>query len=179
MQKKTNLFDGKPKKMLHVAPEPCFESRFKKRLGDSYITADLFSPNAMVKMDITNIQFPEQSFDVIYCSHVMEHVLEDRQAMREFHRVLKKDGWAILNVPITSERTYEDPSIVEPADRLRAFGQKNHVRRYGPDYVDRLREAGFTVEDTMVGDMVDVSEAERMGLTRASGAIFYCTKGQT
>jgi SAM-dependent methyltransferase len=176
LQKKTDLFDGKPKKALHVAPEPCFESRFKERLGGSYLTADLFNPHVMVKMDITDIQFPDQSFDVIYCSHVMEHVLEDRQAMREFHRVLKNDGWAILNVPITSDKTYEDPSIVEPQDRLIAFGQKNHVRRYGPDYVDRLREAGFTVEVIRVGDLVSSNEAERMGLTRASGAIHYCTK---
>jgi predicted SAM-dependent methyltransferase len=176
IQKKTDLFDGKPKKVLHVAPEPCFESRFKERLGSGYLTADLLSPHVMVQMDITDIQFADQSFDVIYCSHVMEHVLDDKQAMREFFRVLKKDGWAILIVPITSDKTFEDSSIVLPEDRLKAFGQKNHVRRYGMDYVDRLREAGFTVEVTRVSDLVNATEAEKMGLTRASGAIFYCTK---
>lgn len=176
LQKKTDLFDGKPKKMLHVAPEHCFESRFKKRLDDDYLTADLFNPRAMVKMDITDIQYADQSFDVIYCSHVLEHVPDDKQAMREFLRVLKNDGWAILLVPIISEKTFEDSSIVDPKKRLKAFGQEDHVRRYGPDYVDRLHDVGFNVEISKVGDLADRNDALKMGLTSASGDIFYCTK---
>jgi SAM-dependent methyltransferase len=176
LQKKTNLFDGSPRKMLHVAPEPVFESRFAKQLGADYLSADLFNPRAMVKMDITHIQYPDQSFDVIYCSHVLEHVQNDRQAMREFFRVLRNNGWAILLVPITSEETFEDPSITDPAERLKAFGQEDHVRKYGPDYADRLRDAGFTVQVTKAGDLVGSEEATRMGLTSASGDIFYCTK---
>jgi len=152
--KKTDLFDGTPKKMLHVAPEPCFESRLKKRLGDGYLTTDLYATRAMEKMDITSIEYPDQSFDVIYCSHVLEHVQDDKRAMREFFRVLKNNGWAILLAPITAEKTFEDPSIVDPLERLKAFGQEDHVRRYGPDYVDRLREAGFSVEVTKVNDLV-------------------------
>lgn len=174
--RRTNLFDGKPKKMLHVAPESCFESRLQQRLGDNYITADLFSPRAMVKMDITNIDYPDRSFDVIFCSHVLEHVQDDRKAMREFHRTLKGNGWAILLVPITAEETFEDPSIIEPEERLRAFGQVDHVRIYGPDYADRLRDAGFSVEVTEVNDLAQNDEALRMGLTPASGEIYYCTK---
>ncbi len=127
-------------------------------------------------MDITNIEYPDQSFDVIYCSHVLEHVQDDKRAMREFFRVLKNNGWAILLVPITSEKTFEDPSIIEPLERLQAFGQENHVRRYGPDYVDRLCEAGFSVEVTKVNDLVQSNEAVKMGLTLASGEIYYCTK---
>lgn len=176
LQKKTDLFDGKPKKMLHVAPESCLESRFKERIGSGYLTADLFSPRAMVKMDITDIQFANESFDVIYCSHVLEHVLDDKQAIRELFRVLKNNGWAILLVPIASERTFEDSSIVDPKERLKAFGQEDHVRRYGPDYVERLRDAGFTVEITEVGDLANSDETARMGLTLASGEIYYCTK---
>lgn len=173
---KTALFDGTPKKMLHVAPERCFESKFKQRFGDNYLTADLFAPRVMVKMDITDIEYPDQSFDVIYCSHVLEHVQDDKKAMREFFRVLKNDGWAILLVPVTSEKTFEDPSIVDPVERLKVFGHKDHVRRYGPDYVDRLREAGFSVEITKVNDLVQSDEAVIMGLTPASGEIYYCTK---
>jgi len=176
LQKETNLFNGQPKKMLHVAPESCFESRFKKRLGESYLTADLNNPQAMVKMDITDIQYNDQSFDVIYCSHVLEHVKDDKKALREFYRVLKKDGWAILQVPMTNEPTFEDSSIIEPAERLRIFGQEDHVRTYGPDYVDRLRAAGFTVKITRVTDLVNNEEAIRMGLTSASDEIYYCTK---
>lgn len=176
IQKKTNLFDGKRRKMLHVAPELCLEPRFKEHLGDTYLTADLHGPSAMVAMDITDIQYPAQSFDVIYCSHVLEHVQDDRRAMREFHRVLKSDGWAIVLVPITSERTYEDASIVDPRERCRVFGQEDHVRRCGPDYVDRLREAGFTVEVIAISDLVNDREAVEMGLTPDNGTIYYCTK---
>jgi len=176
LSKQTDFLDGTPKNMLHIAPESCFESKFKERLGDNYLTADLFNPRAMVKMDITNIEYADGSFDVIYCSHVLEHVQDDKRAMREFFRVLKNDGWAILLVPITSERTFEDPSIVDPVERLKYFGQKDHVRRYGRDYVDRLREAGFSVEVTKVNDLVQSDEAVRMGLTPASSEIYLCTK---
>jgi len=176
IQKKTNLFDGKPKTMLHVAPESCFEPRFRKHLGDNYLTADLFNRRAMVRMDVADIQYADQSFDIIACSHVLEHVQDDRRAMREFFRVLKNDGWAILLVPITSEHTIEDPSIVDPKERLRVFGQEDHVRRYGPDVVDRLREAGFTVEIIGINDLVNDKEAIEMGLTADTGMIYYCTK---
>lgn len=175
-QKNTDLFHGETKKMLHVAPEQCFESIFKDRLGDNYLTADLLNSRAMVKMDICDIQFPDGSFDVIYCSHVLEHVLDDQQAMREFFRVLDSNGWAILNVPITRETTFEDSSIVDPQERLKAFGQEDHVRRYGQDYVERLRDSGFTVKIIKVGDLANSDEVVSMGLTQASGEIFFCTK---
>jgi hypothetical protein len=172
----TCLFDGNPKKMLHIAPEPCLAPRLKNKLGDDYLSADLFDPGAMVKMDVTAIQFPAEHFDVIYCSHVLEHILEDRKAMREFCRVLKPDGWAILLVPISAERTMEAPAIVAAAARRRIFGQEDHVRRYGPDYVDRLKEAGFSVLVGRVHELFGREEIIRMGLTAATGDIFYCTK---
>ena len=179
LQKKTNFFDGKPKKMLHVAPEYCFESRFKELLGDDYLTADLSSPRAMVKMDITDIQYADNSFDVIYCSHVLEHVVDDKQAMKEFLRVLKDDGWAILLVPITRKKTFEDSSIVDPKERLKAFGDRDHCRRYGLDYVERLRNVGFTVKITTVGDLADANDSVKMGLPlpkSTAGDIYYCIK---
>ena len=172
----TDLFDDKPKKMLHIAPEKCLEPTLQTRLGENYLTADLSNPEAMIKMDICDIQFPDQSFDVIYCSHVLEHVMDDRRAMKEFFRVLKDRGWAILNVPITSEKTFEDSSIVDPEERLKAFGQEDHVRRYGPDYIDRLRESGFTVKVIEVDHLANSEQAKRMGLTRATGEIYFCTK---
>ncbi len=176
LQRKTDLFDGSAKRMLHVAPELCFEPRLRKLLGDGYLTADLVDPLAMVQMDITSIGYPDRSFDVIYCSHVLEHVPDDRKAMREFRRVLADHGWAILLVPVTGEKTFEDPAITEPSERRIAFGQEDHVRRYGADYVDRLREAGFTVDVTGVSDLVERDEAVEMGLSEASGLIYYCTK---
>jgi len=173
----TNLFDDTPKRMLHVAPERCFEPRLRHRLGKNYITADLLNPRAMVKMDVTDIQYPDGYFDVIYCSHVLEHVPDDRKAMREFLRVLKPDGWAVLIVPTGPGRTFEDPSITDPSERLKAFGQEDHVRKYGTDYVDRLRESGFKVKVSNASGLLEKSDIELMGLTPASGEIYYCTRG--
>lgn len=172
----TDLFDGRPRSMLHVAPEPVLEQHFRERIGEGYLTADLFDPRAMVRMDITDIDRPDGTFDVIYCSHVLEHVEDDRKAMREMCRVLKPDGWAILLVPITEEITFEDPSITDPRERLRVFGQEDHVRRYGRDYPDRLREAGFDVEMVEARDFLESDRIERMAITPAAGEIFVCRK---
>jgi len=103
----------------------------------------------MVKMDITDIQYPDASFDAIICNHVLEHVPDDRRAMRELYRVLKPGGWAILQVPYSEQITQsiEDPSITTPEARARVFGQEDHVRIYAKeDYLTRLEEAGFRME---------------------------------
>lgn len=175
-KRKTDLFNRRPIKMLHVAPEPVFEKLLRCHLGPAYITADLYNPRAMIKMDITDIQYPDESFNVIYCSHVLEHVSDDIQAMREFFRTLKSDGWAILLVPITADRTFEDPSITNPTDRMKLFDQEDHVRRYGSDYVERLREAGFEVKVTIPSDFLSREEIIHMGITKEAGEIYYCTK---
>lgn len=173
---RTNLFSPVPKTMLHVAPESCLAERFQAHLGDGYLSADLCDDRAMVRMDVTDIHYPDESFDVVYCSHVLEHVDDDRRAIRELYRVLRPGGWAILLVPVTGEETFEDPEITDPRDRLEAFGQEDHVRRYGPDVVDRFREAGFTVQVTRVADLAAADAAVTLGLTPASGEIFHCTK---
>lgn len=140
-----------------------------------YISADLNSPMAMVKMDITNILYEDNSFDVILCSHVLEHVVDDRKAMRELFRVLKPGGWGILQVPILRDKTFEDPSIVSPEDRERIFGQKDHVRIYGRDYKDRLEEAGFTVKvDGYVRELGD-DKIKKHGLSEDQD-IYFCAK---
>jgi predicted SAM-dependent methyltransferase len=113
---------------------------------------------------------------VVYCSHVLEHVPDDRKALREFHRVLKRDGWAIILVPITVSRTIEDPHETDPKERLRRFGQDDHVRRYGPDFLDRLRAAGFKVKVVRVADVVSEADMNQIALTPATGDIYYCTK---
>lgn len=174
----TKLFAGPPAgtSFLHVAPERCFEPRLRKRLGAGYLTADLENPSADVRMDVTRIEYPDAAFDVVYCSHVLEHVPDDRKALREFHRVLRRDGWAIILVPITVDATVEDPTETDPKERLRRFGQDDHFRRYGPDFLDRLRAAGFSVRVVRVAEVASPSEASLMGLTAASGEIFYCTK---
>jgi SAM-dependent methyltransferase len=175
-QRKTNLFSGLSLKMLHIAPEEIFEKLLRGRLGNNYLTADLHNPAAMVRMDIMDIQYPDESFDVIYCCHVLEHVPDDKKAMREFFRVLRHDGWAILLVPVTAKETFEDSSITEPAERLKYFGDPTHVRLYGPDYIERLKGAGFSVELSRPSDFLAREEIERMGITSAAGDIYYCTK---
>ena len=175
LNRKTDLFKREMKgAMLHVAPESILESKFRSLLGKHYLTADYFDPRADVKMDIMNIAYPDQTFDVIYCSHVLEHVPDDRRAMREFRRVLKQDGWAVLLVPITAEKTFEDPTIEDPKERLRLFGQEDHVRRYGPDYAERLGQAGFLVECIRPSAFLSPPEIADMALTKAGGDIYLC-----
>ncbi|MEA2347614.1 MAG: hypothetical protein QOG62_1401 [Thermoleophilaceae bacterium] len=145
-----------PMSLLHFAPEPVFRRRLKAVPTLRYTTADLSSPEADEHFDITSIPHPDGSFDAIICSHVLEHVEDDRRALRELHRILAPAGWAIVMVPVDREReqTYEDPAIGDPADRKREFWQEDHVRLYGRDFPDRLREAGFTVTlDSYVADL--------------------------
>ena len=176
LQRRTDLFDGRATKLLHVAPEACFRDRLAEALGDGYLSADLKNPAALVEMDVTAIPRPEGHFDAILCSHVLEHVADDRKAMKEFFRVLAPGGWAVLLVPITGDVTFEDPSIVSPAARKRAFGQFDHVRAYGLDFAERLRHAGFAVEIFTVGNLFAEDEVERMGLRSADDKLFFCQK---
>jgi SAM-dependent methyltransferase len=141
-------------KVLHIAPEACFIKRFEALHGDGYITADIESPLAKVKMDIHQIPFPGNTFDVVLCNHVLEHVNNDIQALCEIERVLKPHGFAILQVPFfhpLPEKTLEDPSVTDPRQREKLFGQDDHVRKYGKDYLSRIELAGLVaVEDTFV-----------------------------
>tara|TARA_R110002073_G_scaffold108336_3_gene243396 strand:+ start:65860 stop:66672 length:813 start_codon:yes stop_codon:yes gene_type:complete len=135
-------------RVLHMAPEQCFLKRFKK-LNHEYVTADLYSPIADVKADITALPFEDDSFDVIFCNHVLEHIPDDTKAMQELYRVLKKGGMGIFQIPqdLSRETTFEDDSITDPKERAKIFGQYDHVRVYGKDYFDKLRSIGFSVEE--------------------------------
>lgn len=150
--------------MLHVAPEAKLAERLQSAPNLDYLSGDLDPTHAMVQMDLTDIQYPDNTFDAIYCSHVLEHIPDDRRAMRELYRVLKPGGWAIIHAPIQRKTTIEDPSITTPQGRLRAYGQSDHVRSYGEDYVDRLRESGFDVTIEKFIDGFSDAEVERLGL---------------
>jgi len=143
----TNFFTSK-KKVLHMAPEQCFLTRFRK-LNHDYVTADIDSPIADVTADIINLPFNDNSFDVIFCNHVLEHVQDDTRAMKELFRVMKKGGMGIFQVPQDLNRnvTFEDNSITNPKERAKIFGQYDHVRVYGRDYFDKLRSIGFEVKE--------------------------------
>lgn len=174
-QRRTDLFNGKEKKVLNVAPEACFDKRLRKMLRGVYITADLNHPRAILKMDICAIPYPEQTFDVFYCSHVLEYVPNDRQALAEIFRVLKPGAWAVILFSVTANKTIEDPTVVDPVKRCVLYGDER-FRKYGLDCIDRVREAGFKVTVIGVRDLVREDEAVRMGLTPASGEVVFCSK---
>ena len=130
-------------RLLHVAPESCLADKFKKEYD--YFSIDLDGKKAMMAMDLTAMTFDDNSFDAIVCNHVLEHIPDDKKAMKELYRVLKPGGWASLQVPIKGNVTQEDLSITDPKERLRLYGQEDHVRYYGHDFTDRLKNAGFKV----------------------------------
>ncbi len=175
LQKFTDLFDRKPqRRMLHFAPEPVFLERLSALKHLDYLTADLLDPSAMVQVDITNIQFPDESFDILFCSHVLEHIPDDRRAMRECFRVLKRSGWAVFQVPVDSEQTIEASSVIDAKEREHFFDQFGHVRSYGPDFQDRLTEAGFLVTAYRPADIVH--DPERYAIPATSEPLYYCKK---
>jgi SAM-dependent methyltransferase len=177
LERRTNLFSDRLR-VLHFAPERIFEEKLRPQPNLDYVSTDLARARADVKADITDLPFPDDAFDVILCSHVLEHVVEDRKAMRELHRVLRPEGWALVLVPIDFSRveTFEDPTVVAPADRERLFGQADHVRIYGPDFKARLEEAGFTVRVEDFRGELGESEAQRFGLRPRKPDLHLCLK---
>ncbi len=161
LKNKTNFFTAK-KKVLHMAPEQCFLPIFKKMKNLNYTTADLYSPIVDVKADILDLPFKDNGFDMIFCNHVLEHIEDDAKAMSELYRVLKPNGIGIFQVPqdLSLEKTYEDPNITTAEERKKHFGQYDHVRIYGKDYFNRLRNVGFKVDEidyskTIPDELVD------------------------
>lgn len=138
--------------LLHIAPEVSLMRKFSaiyKSSYNRYVTADLESPLAQIHFDIRSIPLPDESFDTVICNHIMEHIDDDRKAMGEVLRVMKRGGWGVILSPVDPSRaeTFEDDSITDPDERTRIFGQYDHRRIYGRDYADRLRGAGFEVEE--------------------------------
>lgn len=131
-------------RILHTAPEPCLEPLLRARHGRRYVTLDRFNPGADVQADLTDLPFPDHYFDLVLSSHVLEHVPNDRAALREIARVLKPSGRAVLLFPYDPKGpTREDPAMDTPAKRLAAFGHPYHYRIYGTDTAQRMAEAGL------------------------------------
>lgn len=158
-------FFTKKLNVLHIAPEQEFQRRFKAMKNLEYTSADLYSPIADVKADLLNLPFEDESFDVVFCNHVLEHIPDDEKAMAELFRVLKSGGWGILQVPLRmSQNTYEDFTITEPELRKKHFGQYDHVRIYGSDYVQRLQQAGFEAELLLYSQNFSPEDIRKFGL---------------
>ena len=179
LKEKTGFFSEK-KRVLHIAPEACFIPRFEKMHGANYITADIESPLAKVKMDIHNIPFDQNSFDVVLCNHVLEHVTDDIRAINEINRVLKPGGFAILQVPFflpLAENTFEDPSIIDKREREKMFGQDDHVRKYGKDYPLRISKGGLNpFEDKLAAELPENLQ-KKFGIVKEE-VIYGGTKSQ-
>ncbi|MFC0657553.1 class I SAM-dependent methyltransferase [Mongoliitalea lutea] len=176
LQKETNFFTA-PLKVLHIAPELCFIERMQALPNLEYITGDIESPLATVKMDVHQIPFENNSFDVVFCNHVMEHVDDDILACKEINRVLKPNGWGIIQSPIYDlKETIEDKSITDPRERERLFGQRDHVRKYGKDYASRLSQSGLLVEENLFVQQLDPQLVIQHALPPQE-IIFYCKKG--
>ena len=126
--------------ILHVAPEAALGRQLDRRPG--YLSIDLDPEKAMMQADLCDLPFADDQFEMVICSHVLEHIPEDRRAMRGSHRVGQRVVMQHL-INYALAETHEDPTVVSPTERLRLFDQEDHVRRYGADVYDRLREAGF------------------------------------
>jgi predicted SAM-dependent methyltransferase len=184
---KEKIPTDKKLKVLHFAPEKILTTLFKSYDNVDYLSADIDPKLAMVREDITKLSFKDNSFDIIFCYHVLEHIEEDAKAMSEMHRVLKPGGFAILQVPMADKnKTFEDPTITSLEDRKKFFWQDNHVRVYGRDYRDRLENAGFKVKiDKFVESLdedvqkkyalsVDLDHLKKLDLAKED--IYFCTK---
>jgi SAM-dependent methyltransferase len=165
------LFEGKD--ILHFAPEPSLSAFLRSKNPRSYKTADLFKPDVDLRLDLCNINLPDESVDVVLCLHVLEHVPDDRKAMSEIRRILRPNGLAVLMVPMEEglDETYENPAIVSEADRLIHFGQEDHVRYYGKDFRDRLRGAKFSVREWVSKEPYVLKHGLRRG-----ERVFLCTR---
>ena len=155
-------------KVLHFAPEQCFLKRFRKLNNLDYTTTDLLSPIADVKADICDLPFEDNSYDVILCNHVLEHIPDDTKAMQELYRVMKPGGYGIFQIPqdLNRETTFEDDTITDKAERAKIFGQYDHVRVYGRDYFNKLRYIGFKVEEVDYTTQLNGADVDKYRLAK-------------
>lgn len=162
---------------LHVAPEPRLSDFFSAVIGEGYITADLMRKDVMVRLDVQDMVYPNETMDAIYCSHVLQDVPDDHRAIAECYRVLRPGAWAVMNVPLFAESTEEanTPGNIRPSWDKRP---DEHVRNYGPDYTQRLEAAGFAVEVYSPEDLEpDPEQRRRFGIEGArTGFVHFVRK---
>lgn len=167
LERETRLLSGAALDVLHVAPEPGIEARLRAAAPPlRYRTAE-FGPEhgTDLVLDLQALALPEDCLDVVLCNHVLEHIPDDDAALRELRRVLRPGGWAVLQVPVNGAATIEEQPGEDPALRLERFGQADHVRIYGRDYLERLQAAGFACDPMLYREQIPERERRRFGLT--------------
>ncbi|TSA24510.1 MAG: SAM-dependent methyltransferase, partial [Bacteroidetes bacterium] len=181
LKERTKVFSA-ALKILHIAPEGCIRAllmslpNIEYRSGVKYYEGYYYDRKVNL-MDLTSLPFEINSFDVVLCNHVLEHVEDDLKAMGEIYRVLKPGGWAILQVPIAEklEETFYDPSVKTPDEREKMYGQFDHVRLYGKDYPRILERHGFTVRRYSPFDGVHQEDLKKYALN-PDEVLFVATK---
>ncbi|MBT8241020.1 MAG: class I SAM-dependent methyltransferase [Acidimicrobiia bacterium] len=164
-------------RILEIAPWPALAAALRRLGGSTYVGLDLehTGPHVTVVGDAVAMPFPPGSFDFVLCIHVLEHIEDDRSAISALFDIVKPGGWALVSVPLRLDRpTHEDPSITDPDERARIFGERSHVRFYGTDFFDRLVSVGFQVDLDPAAD-IPSDVAERYGL-RYDENLFRCMK---
>ena len=165
--------------ILHIAPEVCLMREFKRiylSAPQNYITADLESPLADMHFDVQQIPMADSSVDIIICNHLLEHVESDYKALTEMYRIMRPGGLGIMLAPIdyTLETTFEDDTITDPKQRAEVFGQYDHRRIYGKDYLERLRAAGF--EAFEIDYAAEFSDSDRTKFSFGSDKLYIVRK---
>ncbi|MFW6077150.1 MAG: class I SAM-dependent methyltransferase [Hyphomicrobiales bacterium] len=151
-------------RIIEFAPNRTLTGLFRRH-WPHYLTADLSDPDADLTINLIDADLPDSAFNLILCCHVLEHIPDDRAAIREIRRILDRDGLALIQVPHREHLpTDEQPSLEDPMERARRFGQHDHVRRYGYDFIDRLREVFPNVTIEYPQDLFPRDECERYGL---------------
>jgi len=181
--KRTDIFKPSPKRLLHFAPETIFYELFNKLPFIDYVPCDKFEkgytyPSKTIHTDITDLPFETDSMDYIICSHVLEHVQNDKKAIGELYRVLKPGGQLFLQVPLNKNlaNTLEDELIVSKEDREKFYWQWDHVRLYGADFMERVGNWGFKTEEVPANSFLSEAEIED---TKCRGDVYVCIKPVT
>ncbi len=185
LHEKSQLFDGHKKSIMEVAPELPFFKHFSKLEHIRYFPCDKYPqhlkyadfPGQIIKADLCALPWPDFSFDLILCSHVLEHVSDDHLALREIYRVLKPGGLLLIQAPVSYnlETTLDDAGNSTPEQREKLFGQHDHYRRYGRDIANRIQRAGFSLTAFDCRENYTPEEIARFGLDPWE-KIYQCTK---
>lgn len=176
MDNYTGIFSGNAESILHFAPESVIADKLRKTYGKRYLSADIMSGRADVVADITKLQFDNKQFEYIICNHVVEHVYEEQKAFSEIKRCLKPGGCLIFSTPICwSQKTCEDNNVVTAYDRVKYYGQKDHVRLYGNDIVNRIESYGFNVNLLRCNEIKSEGEIKKFGFLKED-SVLLCRK---